>query len=236
MDLTIEFRKLLVEEYFSKSMDTFNNRLKQAMNVESPEVREIHHEYSSFKDSLMQVMQHFKTIVVNMEQHIDTVEIEMWKSIILIHGIYESENESLDNSVKHVLSTMKINNLSDNAVEESHRFGLPRPGNKKPRPIIVKFAKYQHKQTVWNAKKNLKNTSIMITEFLTKNQLVIYNEAKKLFGNQKCWTTNGQIRVMLPDGKKTSITSLSQLEGYKRAPGSQYQFSASGYSTRSKNK
>nr|CAI5865679.1 unnamed protein product [Callosobruchus analis] len=39
MDLANEFKKL--EEHFTKSMDAFNGRLKQAMTADKPEVREL---------------------------------------------------------------------------------------------------------------------------------------------------------------------------------------------------
>nr|CAI5860974.1 unnamed protein product [Callosobruchus analis] len=234
MDLANEFKKL--EEHFTKSMDAFNGRLKQAMTADKPEVRELYADYNSFKENVMQLLQQFKTIIVSMEQRIDTVDAELRKNKMLMHGIPESETESIETVVRQTLSTMKVNSIdiSDNCIQECHRFGLPKPGaSKKPRPIIINFNSYHHKQAIWNAKKNLKNTNVMITEFLTKNRLIMYNEAKKVFGNQKCWTTNGQIRVVLPDGKKTFITSTSQLEGYKRGL---QQSSASGYSTRSRNK
>nr|CAI5836361.1 unnamed protein product [Callosobruchus analis] len=69
----------------------------------------------------------------------------------------------------------------------------------------------------------------MITEFLTKNRLNLYNEARKVFGNHKCWTTNGLIRVVTPDGKKQVIMSQAQIEGFRRN-----QNHTSGYSTRSR--
>nr|CAI5820900.1 unnamed protein product [Callosobruchus analis]CAI5826356.1 unnamed protein product [Callosobruchus analis] len=77
MDLANDFMKL--EEHFTKSMDAFNGRLKQAMNPDKPEVRELFADYNSFKENVMQLLQQFKTIIVSMEQRIDTVDAEMRK-------------------------------------------------------------------------------------------------------------------------------------------------------------
>nr|CAI5837449.1 unnamed protein product [Callosobruchus analis] len=60
MDFANDFKKL--EDHFTKSMDVFNGRLKQAMNADKPEVRELFADYNSFKENGMQLLQQFKTI------------------------------------------------------------------------------------------------------------------------------------------------------------------------------
>nr|CAH7769490.1 unnamed protein product [Callosobruchus chinensis] len=229
MDCNKDFKQL--EDFFTKSMESFSNRLKQAVNKGTTDIRDLENDYNTFKGDILNILQNIKTMLVNVDNRIDTIEVDSRRNVLLIHGIPEKKEESVTGEVKTVLKTLKLNDeiFSEN-IEECHRFGLPKSDQtRRPRPVVVKFNNYTFKQAVWGAKKNLKGTNFMITEFLTKNRLNIYNEARKVFGNHKCWTTNGLIRVVTPDGKKQVITTQAQIEGFRRN-----QNHTSGYSTRSR--
>ena len=53
-------------------------------------------------------------------------------------------------------------------LDRTHRIGNPKSGNKRPRPIIVKFARHSTRRKVFVNKKRSKNTEISITKSLTK--------------------------------------------------------------------
>nr|CAH7729994.1 unnamed protein product [Callosobruchus chinensis] len=195
MDCNKDFKQL--EDFFTKSMESFSNRLKQAVNKGTTDIRDLENDYNTFKGDILNILQNIKTMLVNVDNRIDTIEMDSRRNVLLIHGIPEKKEESVTGEVKTVLKTLKLNDdiFSEN-IEECHRFGLPKSDQtRRPRPVVVKFNNYTFKQAVWGAKKNLKGTNFMITEFLTKNRLNIYNEARKVFGNHKCWTTNDLLDI-----------------------------------------
>ena len=61
------------------------------------------------------------------------------------------------------------------------------------RPIIVKLCNYHDKEKMYQAKKNLKGTKIMIVESLTKRRLELLKRAKETFGATNVWTLDGKI-------------------------------------------
>ena len=62
-----------------------------------------------------------------------------------------------------------------------------------PRPVIVKFARYNVREKVFKSKKNLKAKNISITESLTGYRMTVLNEARQKFGFKNVWTYNGRI-------------------------------------------
>ena len=62
-----------------------------------------------------------------------------------------------------------------------------------PRPVIVKFARYNIREKVFKSKKNLKAKNISITESLTEYRLSVINEAREKFGFKNVWTYDGRI-------------------------------------------
>ncbi|KAL4703064.1 hypothetical protein ACJJTC_015199 [Scirpophaga incertulas] len=65
---------------------------------------------------------------------------------------------------------------------------------------------------IWNNKTKLKGTKISIKEFLTKPRQGVFIAARKHFGINKCWTSGGIIIVLLSDGTRKKITSMSELQ------------------------
>nr|CAH7728990.1 unnamed protein product [Callosobruchus chinensis] len=172
MDCNKDFKQL--EDFFTKSMESFSNRLKQAVNKGSTDIRDLENHYNTFKGDILNILQNIKTMLVNVDNRIDTIEMDSRRNVLLIHGIPEKKEESVTGEVKTVLKTLKLNDdiFSEN-IEECHRFGLPKSDQtRRPRPVVVKFNNYTFKQAVWGAKKNLKGTNFMITEFLTKTGLI----------------------------------------------------------------
>ena len=54
--------------------------------------------------------------------------------------------------------------LTQKKLDRTHRIGDSKSGNKTPRPIIVKFARYNVRAKIFVNKKGLKNTGISITK------------------------------------------------------------------------
>ena len=61
------------------------------------------------------------------------------------------------------------------------------------RPIIVKFASYRKRNTVFYNKKKLKGSNIMITENLTKKRYDLLKLSLQKLGRNSCWSKDGRI-------------------------------------------
>ena len=85
-------------------------------------------------------------------------------------------------SLKHKTSEHLELELTEKELDRTHRIGNPKSGNKRPRPIIVKFARYNTRRKVFLNKKRLKNTGISITESLTKHSMEFLKKARNEFG------------------------------------------------------
>ena len=74
----------------------------------------------------------------------------------------------------------------------AHRIGKKRVSSSKPRPAIVKFARYNTRQKVFKSKRKLKGKNIIITENLTGYRMGVLNKAReKLASRMYGHTTDG---------------------------------------------
>ena len=62
-----------------------------------------------------------------------------------------------------------------------------------PRPVIVKFSRYNIREKVFKSKKNLKAKNINIAESLDGYRISVLNEAREKFDFKNVWTYDGRI-------------------------------------------
>ena len=111
----------------------------------------------------------------------------------MLHPIPENKNETIDD-----LCLTTINEHLDLAITEvdiecPHRIGKPRDVGQKPRPIIIKFVRYNNRKNVFNRKKKLKGKNISITESLTATRMKKLKEAREIHNFKNVWTSDGKI-------------------------------------------
>ena len=80
-------------------------------------------------------------------------------------------------------------------IDLTHRIGsfIKDGGNRKSRPIRVKFVRYADRRNVFVDKKVLKGKNISITESLTQERMRKLKEAKEQHGFKRVWTTDAKI-------------------------------------------
>ena len=128
--------------------------------------------------------------------------------MILIHGIEEKQGfENTDEAAIEVFNKAKVT-VEKKSINRSHRIG--KRNNDKKRPIIVSFCSYQDKKAVFDAKKNLKGSKIVITESLTKSRYTLLQQCWETYGKNRCWTYDGRIWVEV-DGDKFVISNEEDL-------------------------
>lgn len=129
------------------------------------------------------------------------------RNCLLFHGVAETEGENTD---QRVLSTIKEHlgiTLQAHDLDRTHRLGAPR-SDKRARPIIAKFNRYNVRASVYAAKKKMKGTNLLVTESLTRRRVEVLNASRKRFGSRNVWTFDGEIFTKR-DGKTVNVRSIS---------------------------
>ena len=78
-----------------------------------------------------------------------------------------------------------------NDIDRMHRIGKPK-NNGKPRPVIIKFVRYNCRKKGFFWKKLLKDSSVSITESLTAFRMKKLTNARETFGFRYVWTVDGR--------------------------------------------
>lgn len=228
-------------EEVKKMMDKFQENLNAALAAGNPEVSPtISMLEGAFKLFQKVVMDNFTRLDKRLveiearqaetvqrqaviEERLDVQEQYSRRSCLLIRGIPETDKkETEEDCLRHVMDILNGRlklQMSEEVVSRCHRLGGQQakmsPTNSRGRPIIVKFYSYRHRRLVYGAKKLLKGTNISVTEFLTMQRMEIYRIAKNLFTPKQCWTSDGKIIILVPQGngqmKRVVVTKKTQI-------------------------
>lgn len=80
-----------------------------------------------------------------------------------------------------------------------------------PRHFLVPFDELDMRNSVWSKKTALKGSSIVMSEFLTRQSQAVFLAVWRLFWINNIWTVDGNINVKLPSGEKQRLTTSEQL-------------------------
>ena len=138
---------------------------------------------------------------------LDSNEQHNRNECLLLHGVPESDKETPIQS--STLFVEKINHhlkadMAVGHIRRAHRLGKKR-ANGKPRPIIARFWDSGLRNHLYFNKKEFKNTSFSITEYLTRRCMLIKNEAEGKYGSSNVWTKEGRIYAK---GENNSIIPI----------------------------
>lgn len=173
-------------------------------------------EFAAFKTFVMQSLKALQQQLELTARDVDNLEMRSRRKMILLHGVAEHNNEEIDEVVANVVKqSLNIISFSTEDIKRSHRMGRASSSTGKPRPILVKFHSFAVKQNVWFSKTKLKGTGITLSEFLTRSRHEAFMAAREQFGIMKCWTQDGYIYVLSPDGVRHRITGLNDVNKIK---------------------
>nr|CAI5840086.1 unnamed protein product [Callosobruchus analis] len=128
----------------------------------------------------------------NVEQKLDDVQQQLKNNNIRIINVPEVADENLIEKVLPIFkNTMKIN-MTQPDITAVYRVGRQTDGDK-PRHVLVTFKENSTKMLVYNKKKMLKGTRMVIKEDLTARRLKIVKTACDKYGFKNVWTVNGKI-------------------------------------------
>ena len=115
------------------------------------------------------------------------------RNCLLIHGTTEGNQEKTDDTAREIFREKLDIELTQRDLDQTHRIGKTDKSNNRPRPVAVKFLRYNDRKKHFSKKTQLKNSGISITESLTKLRMGKLAKARKEFGFRNVWTVDGRI-------------------------------------------
>ena len=126
-------------------------------------------------------------------EQVDRQEQYSRQNCLLIHGITEGNQENTDDLALEILREKLDIELTQRDLDGTYRIGKNDKRSNRPRPVIVKFIRYNDRKKIFSKKKQLKNSGISITESLTKLRMSKLAKAREEFGFRNVWTVDGRI-------------------------------------------
>lgn len=190
-ELSKPFHEKMME--FQMSLD------KAAQSQGSNSVSEIAKDFAAFKSFVVGTLQCLQQQIDTLVAQVDKSEMRSRRKMLLVHGISDTKDENLSATLiqlfaDHIAGT----GITENSLSRCHRMGRFNQG--KARSVILKFKEVSERDKIWHAKTAFKGTGITISEFLTKDRHNAFVASRKRFGISKCWTKDGIIIILGPDG------------------------------------
>lgn len=199
-----------LSQQFHSKMAEFQQNLSSSIPAASP-TSHVAAQFNTFRSFVLSALEGLQLQINILSKQFDVLEMRSRKKILLLHGIPEQKDENASVVVLNVLSDhFQMPDLALDDLSRCQRLGSATSG--KPRPLLLKFRKMSLKSQIWFAKTNLKGSGITLSEFLTKSRHEAFMTARKRLGINKCWTRDGFVIVMGPDGKRHSISSSMELD------------------------
>lgn len=169
-------------------------------------------------ENLQKSLENFGARIENNEKKIEQIdyridEMEQRNKLnnLIIYGITENHNEN----VEELLTTLFKNKLgieiNPNEIENCYRLGANNAGNKQNRPIHVKFLSFKTRNLLYNNKKKLKRTKIVIREDLTKKNQELVKYAINKYGSNAVFTQSCKVYV-LQNNLKRQLNKMDEEE------------------------
>ena len=131
----------------------------------------------------------------SLSSEIDELEQYSRRNCLTLHGVNESNDENTNEIKIKTFSEELGVKIKEDDIDTSHRLGKPKRKDSKPRPIIVKFARYAVRREIFINKRNLKGKRLLITESLTSSRMQLLGDAQTKYGIRNVWTSDGRVMV-----------------------------------------
>lgn len=185
-------------EMFNTKMNEFQQDLNKTTTSASNNL--LPGEFYNFRSFILSVLNTLQRQVEYLALEVDRQEMRSRRKMLLFHGVPEQKTEDITAKITGIIAEhLDLQNFSSASIKNTFRLGR---SSDKPRPIVVKFCDVSVRNKVWFAKTKLKGTGITQSEFLTKRRHDVFLEARQRFGVGKCWTRDGCIHIIAPDGSR----------------------------------
>lgn len=212
MEDTVKETVATVASSIQATMKEFREELQRAKSQQqSLTITSLATRFESFQNFVLATLNTLQRQVELLSHENDTLEMRGRRNILLVHGLQEKNNEDATSSVLQLCSEeLKVSAVSDLVISRCHRMG--RIAGDKPRPLLVEFNNIRIRDKVWSSKKSLKGSGVTLSEFLTKPRHAVFKAARQQLGVTKCWTREGVIFALGPDGARHRISTVAEVE------------------------
>lgn len=169
----------------SKKLDNLEKSLKE----KDEEIENLENKIQLLDERNQDLLTENKDI----SDRLDDLEQYSRRNCLLLHGVREDDDENTDEIILSTIATEIGINITEQDIDRTHRLGRPNRRDGKPRPIIVKFSRYNVRNKVYQYKRNLKGKRYLITESLTSHRMRLFKEAQQEYGITNVWTSDGRI-------------------------------------------
>ncbi|VVC99825.1 unnamed protein product [Leptidea sinapis] len=200
---------------FATRFEQFENNLQNIKNTaaasnNNSNVNDVAGDFYAFRSFVIASLSTLHRQVELLQKISDQAEMRSRCKMLLVHELPEhSKEETSAAVVKNLTQHLKTPKLDVTSISRSHRVGKNK--SDKPRPILVKFEDVDLKKSIWFSKTALKGSEITLSEFLTKSRHETFMTARRKFGVNKTWTSNGTIYILDSKGSKHSVNSVAEL-------------------------
>lgn len=192
------FKKETVIKELSKSIaEGLYKQFEKEFDGLKQEITDIKQEFEEFKKQAVEEK-------ANMEKKLNRLEQYSRGKNLTIFGIKEEKEENIEKVILEIFNSKLGTKLTEQDVDRCRRVG--KHNRDKPRPVLVNFVNYRMKISIYQLKKKLKGTRIIIKEDLTRENVKTYKEASEKYGYRNTWTKNGVIWVKTAE--KSTIYSM----------------------------
>ncbi|CAG4990938.1 unnamed protein product [Colias eurytheme] len=205
VNMTVAFNTRLEE--FQQQLDG----MKSPATASSSPSAKLAAEFEVFRTFVVTSLKCLTIQVETLSNLFEKQEMRSRRKMLLVHGIPEQAKEDTTSTVVKVISeNLELPEINSNAVSLCHRLGSARKD--KPRPILIKLQTVPLRDKIWYSKTGFKGTDYTISEFLTKSRHSLFMAARSKVGVSKCWTVNGNIMLVAPDGSRRRLQSQADLD------------------------
>lgn len=174
-------------------------------------------EISRLSEEVARLKGEMKTMEEVHSDRADDLEQYTRRPNLRVYGIPEADGEDTDQQILRLCHDRLGVDLGLAAISRSHRVGKkitePAPdGRPRQRGIIVRFVSYRDRQLVYEAKKKLKGTGVVVKEDLTSRRLEVYRRAVEVHGQRSCWSSDGRIFWVDKSGRRGMATKLKDIK------------------------
>ena len=162
------------------------------------------------QEELKQQVKEAKFLAELAEKRAEDLDSYGRRNNIRIYGVKEERGEDCEAKVLNIVHDKLKVDLKKENIEAVHRLGAKKENQQTSRGIIVRFVSRRNRDSVFYAKRNLRDTGIVIAEDLTKKQYSLLNIVKDNMDLCKqAWTKKGQVFMKSQTGRIVHIKSAS---------------------------
>lgn len=231
LEMNMDALKNTIDELatnFNQRFDDFQKEVRSSIPAASPSSNIIG-QFQAFRTFVMTSLESLQLQLQLLARQQDDMETRTRRKILLVHGVPEDRDENATQCVAKLLSErLAMSDITVGAIARCHRLG--RPVSDKPRVILIKFRDQALRDKTWFGKTKLKGSGVTLSEFMTKGRHEAFVAARKKFGVSQCWTRDGYVVVLGPDGTRHRVITVAEVNAIPdpvNAPGPAAQGTAS---------